>query len=130
MSKPLTELQPGHKFGPYDVTLSDNAGTDYASAVGGAGSPDYDGALPPLAVVAAGLSRLIHDLGIGTGTIHAGQEVEFVRPVIPGERIIASGELKSNSVRREARFASIATEFRDSQGMLVATANSTVIVPA
>ncbi len=130
MSHRLSTLQPGHKFGPYDVKLSLVDCAAYAAAVGDKGSPDYGGALPPLAVIAAGLSKLIHDLGIGDGTVHAGQEVEFVRPVRPAEPVQAFAELKSNSVRKDVRFATIATEFKDGRGELVATASSTVIVPA
>lgn len=126
----LKELSPGHRFGPYDVTLSHEDARLYIAAVGGDGSPDYGGAMPPMAVVAAGLSRLIADLGLGAGTVHAGQEVEFRRAVQAGERITAHGELKGNSVRGAARFATVATEFRDADGQTVATASSTVIVQA
>ena len=130
MPHPLGALQPGQRFGPYDVTLPQADGAKYAAAVGGEGSPDYGGAVPPLAIIAAGLSMIISDLGMGAGTVHAGQEVEFRRPVMPGERITAHAELKANSVRRDARFATVATEFRDAAGHVVATASSTVIVPA
>ncbi len=130
MASVLANLQPGQRFGPYDVTAPRQDAARYAAAVGGDGSPDYGGALPPMALVAAGLSWLIGDLGLGAGTVHAGQEVEFHRPVMPGEQITASAELKANSLRRDVRFATVATEFRDAGGRLVATASSTVIVPA
>jgi acyl dehydratase len=126
----LSTLQPGHRFGPYDVTLSPEHGALYAAAVGGEGTPVYAGALPPLAVIAAGLSRLIAELGMGAGTVHAGQEVEFLRPVKPGEKVLAFAELKANSLRKDVRFATISTEFRDINGGLVATSSSTVMVPA
>ncbi len=130
MAYTLRDLSPGQKLGPYDVTQPASDAAKYAAAVGGEGSPDYGGAVPPLAIVAAALSRLIADLGLGAGTVHAGQEVEFHRPVMPGDEITAVSEIKSNSVRREARFATVSTEFRDACGQLVATASSTVIVPA
>ena len=126
----LSVLRPGETFGPHQITLSADDARRYASAVGGESSPDYGGALPPMAIVAAGLSWLIGHLGLGAGTVHAGQEVEFHRPVMPGERITARAELEANSVRRDVRFATVATEFRDSAGRLIAVAVSTVIVPA
>ncbi len=129
MQHTLRDLSPGQKFGPYDISLSREDGAAYAAAVGDVSSPSYSGALPPLAMVATGLSRLINDLGLGAGTVHAGQEVEFIRPVSPGERLTAHAELKSNSVRRDARFATVATEFRDAGGAVVAISSSTVIVP-
>lgn len=124
----LGELLPGHKFGPYEIAFSREDAARYSAAVGGDGSPDYGGMMPPMAVVAAGLSRLIADLGLGAGTVHAGQEVQFRRAVSVGERITAHGELKSNSIRGDARFATVATEFRDAAGHAVANASSTVIV--
>jgi hypothetical protein len=130
MASVLANLQPGQKFGPYDITAPRQNAVSYAAAVGGDGSPDYGGAMPPLAIIAAGLSMLIAELGLGAGTVHAGQEVEFTRAVMPGEKITATAELKGNSLRRDVRFATVATEFRDSAGRLVATASSTVIVPA
>lgn len=130
MPHSLRDLSPGQKFGPYDVSLSREDGAAYAAAVGHASSPGYSGALAPLAIVAIGLSRLINDLGLGAGTVHAGQEVEFNRPVKPGERLTAHAELKTNSLRRDVRFATVATEFRDAAGAVVATSSSTVIVPA
>ena len=126
----LKELSPGHRFGPYEITFSKEEARLYAAAVGGGEPHDYGGAMPPMAVVAAGLSKLISDLGLGAGTVHAGQEVQFRRAVHAGERISAHAELVSNSVRRDARFATVATEFKDAAGLTVATASSTVIVPA
>jgi acyl dehydratase len=130
MPSKLASLETGQKFGPYEIMLSHEDAARYAAAVGGADSPGYGGALPPLAVIAAGLSRLIADLGLGAGAVHAGQEVEFWRSVRPGEKLTAVAELRGNSLRRDARFATVATEFKDEGGEVVATASSTVIVPA
>ncbi|MEX0763448.1 MAG: MaoC family dehydratase N-terminal domain-containing protein [Dehalococcoidia bacterium] len=126
----LSEAEAGRKFGPYEVTLTRDDAARYAAAVGGSESPDYGQTLPPLAVIAAGLSKLITELGLAGGTVHAGQEVEFHRPVTAGETVTAHAELKSNAVRRDSRFATIMTEFKDESGAVIATASSTVIVPA
>ncbi len=130
MPTQLSTLQPGHRLGPYEISMTPEMALAYTRAISGPDSPDYGDTLPPLAVIALGLSRIIEDLGLGAGTVHAGQEVELMRPVRAGETITATAELKSNAPRKDVRFATVATEFRDSAGTVVATASSTVIVPA
>ena len=79
-------------------------------------------------LIAAGLSRVIEALELGGGTVHASQEVSFVRPVAPGEQVVARTTLRGNSVRRGSRFATVATEFLCG-GEQVASSVSMVIVP-
>ena len=106
------------------------------AAVGGDESPDYGGELPPAAVVAEGLTRLIEELDLfgeqilkAGGVVHTSQEAEFMAPVRVGETITASARLAGNSVRRGSRFVSVFTEFRNSSNAIVATASSTIVVP-
>lgn len=126
----LDTATPGQSFGPYDVALDPGRASAYASAVGGPESPDYGETLAPMAVVAAGLTKLINELGLAGGTVHLSQEADYLRPVRAGEPISATAELKANSVRRGNRFATFFVEYRDSAGELVATSSSTVMVPA
>ena len=126
----LDAAAPGATFGPYQITISREEAGRYAAAVGGTGSPSYGDAVPPLALVAAGLSRLIDSLGLAGGTVHAGQEAEFVRPVAVGESVTATAELRASSVRRDSRFATVETVFTDRSGNVVASSSSTIIVPA
>jgi hypothetical protein len=126
----LDTATAGQVFGPYDVTIDPKRADAYESAVGGAESPDYEAGLPPIAIVAAGLTKLINELGLAGGTIHLSQEAEFFRQVRAGEPISASAELKANSVRRGSRFATLFVEYSDGNGKLVATSSSTVMVPA
>ena len=133
----LRDAEAGQQFGPYEITLSAEDSAAYAAAVGGPESPDYGATLPPMAVVAAALSRLIDDLGLFTpevlsagGTIHAGQEAEFLRKIQAGETIVAHARLSASSVRRDNRFATVVNEYRDSDGQIVGNSSSTIIVPA
>ena len=126
----LDTAVPGQVFGPYEVAIEPGRARAYASAVGGNESPDYGDHLPPLAIVAAGLTKLINELGLAGGTVHLAQEAEYFRPVKAGEPVSARAELKGNSVRRGSRFATLHVEYRDKLGQLVATSSSTVMVPA
>ncbi|MBM3956918.1 MAG: MaoC family dehydratase, partial [Gemmatimonadetes bacterium] len=85
--------------------------------------------VPPMAVIASGLGKVIDALGLTGGTVHAAQEVEFLRPVLSGERVYAEAELTGSSVRRGALFATILTRFVDSAGRPVANALSSIVVP-
>ena len=126
----LDTASAGQVFGPYEVAIDPNRAEAYASAVGGSESPRYEDGLPPVALVAAGLTKLIDELGLAGGTVHLSQEAEFFRKVRAGEPISAKAELKANSVRRGSRFATLFVEYRDTDGRLVATSSSTVMVPA
>ena len=127
----IADLEPGHRLARETFSISTEQAAAYASAVGDesqpASSPD---AVPPMAVIAAGLSRVIKALSLGAGTVHAGQQVEFDRPVLVGEQIEFETLLSTNRVRGKARFATVETDFFDSDGQRVARSVSTVIVPA
>ena len=121
----------GHEFGPYDVTIPAGRANAYAASVGGEESPDYGDSLAPIMVVAAALTRLIDDLGLfseGLQTVHAGQEVSWVRQIRIGEQVEATARLAANSVRRGNHFATVAVTYRDSTGTEVGTSSTTIIV--
>ena len=132
----LTTAQAGSSLGPYEFTFDASRAEAFASATGGDESPDFGGALPPSAVVAEGLARLIDELDLfgeevlaAGGVVHTSQEAEFFAPVMPGETITAAAKLAGNSVRRGTRFVSVFTEFRNGANEVVATASSTIVVP-
>ena len=126
----------GSQLGPYAISFSKEQADAYAAAVGGEGSPDYGGALPPAAIIAAGLARLIEELDLfneqilkAGGVIHTSQEAEFFAPVAVGEQVTATAKLAGNMARRGSRFVSVFTEFRNAANEVVATASSTIVVP-
>ena len=127
----LAELEAGYRFESYSFAISRDEAAAYVAAVADQ-SPvaTAPGAVPPMAVIVAALSRTIRALSLGDGTIHAGQEVEFDRPVKVGEEISAETTLKANSVRQGARFATVETELFGGDGQRIARSTSTVIVPA
>jgi acyl dehydratase len=124
----LAQLETGHKLGPYDVGLSVEESIMYAEAVGRECLPAAADQVPPMAVVAAGLGKLIDELELAGGTIHGSQGARFERPIVAGEKLSATAVLRGNSVRRGARFATLDTTFTDADGEVVATATSMVIV--
>ena len=123
----LAQLEIGHKLGPYDVGLSAEESVKYAEAVGRECAPDAAERVPPMAVVAAGLGKLIDELGLAGGTIHGSQGARFERPIAAGEKLSATAVLRGNSVRRGTRFATLDTTITGADGEVVATASSMVI---
>lgn len=127
----IATLEPGHRLARETFSISAEQAAAYAGAVGDQSPPGSSaGAVPPMAVVARGLSHVIDALSLGAGTVHAGQEVEFDRPVLVDEQIALETHLSANRLRGEVRFATLVTEFFDADGERVARSVSTVIVPA
>ncbi len=124
----LADFQPGHVFEDHSFEISEAEAKAYANAVGDATPAASIDRVPPMFLIATGLSRVIEALKLGGGTIHASQEVNFVRAVSPGEKIVARTTLRGNSVRRGSRFATVETEFL-ADGRRVASSVSMVIVP-
>ena len=128
----LAELEAGQQLGRFALDIRPEFVARYAAATADASasrSLAEGHPAPPMAVIATGLGKLIDALKLTGGTIHAGQEMEFLRPVLNGERIYAEAQLTGTSVRRDSRFATILTRFSDSAGKPVANAVSTIVVP-
>ena len=132
MPSPLiSSAEIGHEFGPYDVTIPNARAESYAEAVGGDESPAYGDSLAPMMVVAAALTELIEELGLFSGglqTVHAGQEVNWSRPIKIGEKVDATGRLSANSVRRGNHFATVSVSYTDENGVEIGTSSTTIIV--
>lgn len=128
----LSQVEAGYEFPPLIIVIGDASASEYKAATGDPvafeGFPD---AMNPLQLDAAAIARLIAMLGIVEGkleTVHAGQQMTLHRMPQIGERITCHARLASNNVRRGARWATVASEFRDTGGALVAESSSTLIL--
>ena len=113
------------------MTISSSTANIYTKAISGVESPDYGDSQAPLIIVAVALTRLIDELGLfskGLQTVHAGQEVSWVRPVTIDEKISAQGTLAGNSVRGNNRFATVKVSYSDKTGTNVGSSSTTIIV--
>jgi hypothetical protein len=129
MNSLLGTLEPGHQFDDQSFTIDSEMAVAYAQAVGDESQLAAAGKVPPMAVIALGLSQVIEALALGGGTVHASQEVEFVAAGQLDQPIVVSTVLKGNSVRRGNRFATVETTFASPSGDGIARAVSMVIVP-
>jgi hypothetical protein len=129
MNSVLGVAQPGHQFDQQSFQIDDDTARRYAAAVGDDSALASAGQVPPMALIALGLSRVIEALQLGGGTVHASQEVEYMSAVEVGETVISNTVLKGNSVRRGSRFATVETTFSTTSGCPLARSVSMVIVP-
>ncbi|HCV27974.1 MAG TPA: hypothetical protein DGB32_06575 [Dehalococcoidia bacterium] len=129
---PLQDLDSGHEFPPESLVISESEAAAYAAAVGDRSAQPSE-RVPSMAVIAAGLSRFIKQLGLADGTVevvHASQEASFNRPITPGDILQIRATLKSNAERRGSRFATVEMLFVDDAGEAVAEASSLIVVNA
>ena len=124
-------LEPGQLISERKYCLDSETVAAYVEAVGDTSWPWVrDRLVPPMAVAALGLRGIIEDLSIPTGTVHAGQELEFRGAVRVGSTVACAATVAQNTVRGGARFVAVALAIRDSQGRDLVTGKSTLVVPA
>jgi acyl dehydratase len=102
----------------------------YVAAVDDGSSIAGSEFVPPMAVAALSVRGVVNDLRIPGGTLHLGQEIEFVDPVRVGETITCVAELSQNSLRGGSRILVVGLSVTADGGRTVMTGKSTIAVPA
>ena len=127
-------LAPGQDISDRTYLLDAASVARYIEAVGdrsGIFSQADDGAgAPPMAVAALSLRGVVEDLAIPGGTLHVGQELEFVRAVPIGSTLECKATVLQNSVRGEWRFFVVQLAVEDKSGHEVMKGKSTLMLPA
>ncbi len=128
-----SELTPGQSVSRRSYLLDREMIADYMSAVqdgsGHLSSRDGTTLAPPMSIAALSVGGVVKDLQIPGGSLHVGQEIDFVRAVPLGESLSCEVTVKQNSVRGGWRFMVLESEVRDSEGRNVMSGRSTVLVP-
>ena len=108
--------------------------SDYVAAVQDDNPPLCDGdgvqLVPAMAVAALSIRGVVQDLQIPGGTLHAGQEFEFMSTVTVGNSLECAATLVQNSVRGDWRFLVIDCRVSDSDEADVMSGKSTIMIPA
>jgi len=123
-------LYPGRRFAPVPIDLSATRVRGYLNAVGDT-SPLYaaDASLvPPLAVAALALIGVADQFVLPPGSLHAGQELEFHRPVRLGEQLVAQAEVVQRSDRDRFAMVVIALRAVDDKGAPALSGRATLMV--
>ncbi len=107
------------------VTKYVGAVDDATALPGGTG----EAKAPPMAVAALGLRGVLEDMGIPSGAVHAGQELQLSGPVDVGASLRCRATVARNSVRRGSRFVDIAMSIWSEEGREVMSGTTTLIMP-
>ena len=128
-----SKLVPGQKISKQSHSLDNETVLRYTDAVGDRSNPcltdDGRNLAPAMAVAALSLRGVLIDLAIPGGTLHAGQELEFMDAVPVGETLDCEATLVQNSVRGNWRFLVVLLQVEDSQSRMVMEGKSTIMVP-
>lgn len=87
------------------------------------------GIVPPIAISALALGKLLKELALPGGTIHSLQEVNTVRAVRLGEELVGWAGLERPRQRGNLRFITASYWVQDTAGNEVQKGKSTVLVP-
>ena len=85
--------------------------------------------VPPMAIAAFSIRGVVNDLAIPGGTLHTGQEIEFLSPVYVGETLEFSAVILQNSVRGGWRFLVVGISVMFVKGRNVMKGKSTIMLP-
>ena len=129
MTLEYSKLSSGQSISKRAFRLDSEAVRQYVSAVSDVALERGSAHVPPMCLAAMSLRGVIDDLQIPGGTVHAGQELQFLAEVEVGEELICEAVLAQNSVRGEWRFLVVELETRDPAGRAVLTGKSTIMLP-
>ena len=128
------ELQPGQEISRHSYQVDKTLVSDYVTAVQDENpvlsDESGDQLVPAMAVAALSIRGVVQDLRIPGGTLHAGQEFEFMSAVPVGRSLECVATLVQNSVRGDWRFLVIDCHVTDGDSADVMSGKSTIMVPA
>lgn len=131
MTVSLADVEKGRRFAPVSFDLSSEWVSQYIAAVGdeAIGRLGAD-VVPPMGVAALAIRSLLEHWSLPPGTLHAGQELTFMRALRTGESLRASGTVLSRGERGGWVLMTVLLEVADSAGEPVMTGRATVSFPA
>ncbi len=117
----FSSLGPGAIVIDEELTVSQEAADVYLLAVGDAEALYAEHQVtPPMAIAALAMAAAMRAVELPPGAVHTGQELTFVRPVMPSTQFHCSARVGQNSVRRGTRFLTL-------QIQVTADGHSTVV---
>lgn len=120
----------GHRFTPTQYHLRPDEVDLYLEAVEDS-SPEFrqQNAVPPTALAAYALKRILHEIDLPGGAVHAAQDLSFSRTVAIGETVVFSARLSQNSLRAGWRYLAIDLSATLVDGSQVMEGRSTLLLP-
>ena len=134
MISDYADLEPGQEISRHSYEVDEEMVSDYVAAVQDENAVLCDGTgarlVPAMAVAALSIRGVVQDLRIPGGTLHAGQEFEFMSAVTVGSPLDCAATLVQNSVRGGWRFLVIDCHVTGEGCVGVMSGKSTIMIPA
>jgi len=125
----LKELPVGHEFPSITYELTQATIAKYLDAVGESQDFVSSGIVPPLAIAACAIAALSKSFAVPPGTIHAAQELEFLKIIPLGSKINCGGKIASKLQRGRLNLISIEINAVNMEKEKVLSGKATIAVP-
>ena len=130
-SSPLSfkQLPVGFEFPPTSYQLTEPVIAKYLEAVGETSDFLTSGVVPPLAIAACAMTALSQSFTVPPGSIHASQELEFLRVVPIGTSISCGGKIAQKLERGSLNLVILEINVTNQAGEKVMTGKATIAAP-
>ena len=130
-SSPLSfkQLPVGFEFPLISYELSEAIIAKYLEAVGEETDFLTPGIVPPLAIAACAMTALSQSFTVPPGSIHASQELEFLKPVPIGSRVSCGGRIAQKLARGSLNLVMLEIKVTDEDGERVLSGKATIAAP-
>lgn len=125
----LKELPIGYQFPPISYELTGPVVAKYLDAVGERQDFLKLRIVPPLAIAACAMTALSQSFAVPPGSIHASQELEFLKIVPVGATISCGGRIAHRLERGRLNLMSIEISALDQDEEKVLTGKATIAMP-
>jgi acyl dehydratase len=130
-SSPLSfkQLPVGFEFPPTSYELTEAVITKYLEAVGEETDFLTQGIVPPLAIAACAMTALSQSFTVPPGSIHASQELEFIKMVPIGASVSCGGKIAQKLERGSLNLVILEINVLNQAGEKVITGRATIAAP-
>jgi len=130
-SSPLSfkQLPVGFEFPPISYELTEPVIGKYLEAVGEETDLLTSGIVPPLAIAACAMTALSQSFTVPPGSIHASQELEFLKMVPIGASISCGGKIAQKLERGSLNLVILEINVMNQAGEKVLTGKATIAAP-
>lgn len=130
-SSPLSfkQLPVGFEFPPTRYELTEPVIAKYLEAVGEESDFLTSGIVPPLAIAACAMTALSQSFTVPPGSIHASQELEFLKIVSIGASVSCGGKIAQKLERGSLNLVILEINVTNQAGEKVLTGRATIAAP-
>ena len=126
----LKELPIGYQFPPIRYELTKPVVAKYLDAVGERQDFLKSGIVPPLAIAACAMTALSQSFVVPPGSIHASQDLEFLKMVPVGATISCGGKIAHKLERGRLNLVSLEISALDQGEEEVLAGKATIAIPS